>query len=64
MTETNPAPHKIQIIFPAGLWQKMQEEKARRLSEGGAARPETTAIVLEAVEIFLATIKKKTRPVP
>ena len=64
MTEANQEPHKIQIRFPASLWQKLEEEKARRLNEGGAARPETTAIVLEAVEGFLAAIKKKTRLVP
>lgn len=59
MSEIRSAAHTLPLRIPAKLYERLEREKARRLEEGGAARPEATAIILEALQSFLTSSEKK-----
>lgn len=54
-------PKRLQLLIPHGIWERIEKEKARRKEGGGVLRPEATAILLEAVDAFLAATEKKAK---
>jgi hypothetical protein len=43
------------------LYRRIEREKERRLKGESAARPETTSIIMEALDAFLSAIEKKVK---
>lgn len=59
MRSDTPNTKQMTLRMPHGLLERIQQEIERRKARKGAERPEVTAILLEATDLYLQQREKK-----